>query len=262
MADEKENHLKLLYDRYVPSGSRRRKLVYFIVIPVIALAILGLLVDAFVMPIITRHGSEFELPDIVEMLVGDAEELLKMKNLRLEVTSEEYHFDKPEGTVLSQYPLPGTMVKSGRRIRVVISSGQKNVVVPELSGISVRHARLRIEAADLILGDIAWTFADSLPERVVVFAYPASGREVQIGTPINLMVNRGSLTNITYMPQVVGLSLDEARAKIDDAGLVVALVKHITNENLLPGTVLEQSVEAATELEIGEEIDLVVSTTE
>lgn len=246
----------------MPRGTKLRRFVDFVVFPGIIILFLIFITDLIVMPIVTRHGEEFELPDIIEMQVDDAQELLAMKDLRLEITSREYHYDKPEGTILTQYPIGGTMVKSGRIIKVVASSGQKDVTVPELSGISVRQAKLNIESADLILGDIAWTFTDSLPERVVVFSYPASGKEVPIGTPINLMVNRGSLMNITYMPRLVGLSLEEASVKLDDAGLVVGLVKYVTDENYLPETVLEQSVEEATELETGEEIDLVVSTTE
>jgi len=251
-----------LYDRYFPVNSRQRTVASYILLPCLILFLLFLITDMIVMPIITRHGTEFPLPDIVEMQTADAEELLGLKDLRLEVTSQEYHPDKPEGTILTQIPIPGTLVKADRIVKVVASIGQKDVTVPELSGISVRQAKLYIESADLILGDIAWTFVDSLPERVVVFSYPAEGKLVPIGTPINLMVNRGSLTNVTFMPKLVGMSLDEARAKLADSKLVVGLVKYVTNENYLPETVLEQSVEEAVELEHGEEIDLVVSTTE
>jgi len=254
--------LRGYYNHYLPAETRRRLIFNLAAFPIIILLVLYLIADIIIMPIITRQGSEFELYDIREMQIADAEELLALRGLSLEITSEEYHFDKPEGTILSQYPAPITMVKSGRIIRVVASIGQKDVKVPKLSGISVRQAKLHIESSDLVLGDIAWTFVDSLPERIVVFSYPAEGRDVPIGTPINLMVNRGSLTNVTFMPKLIGLALEEARVKIDDAKLVIGLVKYVTNENYLPETVLEQSVEEATELEHGEEIDLVVSSTE
>ncbi len=64
------------------------------------------------------------------------------------------------------------------------------------------------------------------------------------------------------MPRLFGRPLDESRTILGDLGLIVGLVTQITDENYLPETVLEQSVEAGTELEIGEEIDLMVSTTE
>ena len=64
------------------------------------------------------------------------------------------------------------------------------------------------------------------------------------------------------MPNLIGRSLDEARALLDGAELKIGLIKYIRDENYLPETVLEQSVEEAVELEVGEEIDLIVSTTE
>lgn len=248
--------------RLFPQKSWRRRTLNYVVIPLVSLFVLYLFIDKLLMPVITRHGSEFELPNIVSYEYRDAREILKMFDLKIEIISEEYHADKTEGTVLSQYPSAGTMVKSGRIIKVVTSIGQKAVTVPPLAGFSVRQAKLNIEAANLILGDIAWTFSDSLPERVVVFSYPASGTEIPMGSPVNLMVNRGRLSGIVFMPRLVGRSLDEAVTILDDLGLKVGLVTHVRDENYLPETVLEQSVEEAAELEIGEEIDLIVSTTE
>jgi len=251
-----------LYNKLIPPGSRRRMIMNYFIIPLASLILLYLLMDNIVMNLITRHGSEFEIPNVVGYQMQDAEHVLDLVGLGIVVTSEEYHADKEEGTVLSQYPLAGTNVKSGRIVKVTTSIGQKSVEIPPLAGFSVRQAKLNIEGSGLILGDIAWTFSDSLPERVVVFSYPSSGTEIPHGSQVNLMVNRGRLSGIVFMPKLVGRSLDEARSLIDGAELKIGLIKYIRNENYLPETVLEQSVEEAVELEVGEEIDLIVSTTE
>lgn len=250
------------YDKFLRPGSRLRQLVHFIVYPILGMIILYFLADSVVMPLITRHGTEFPLPEIIGYDAEDARELLNVAGLRLEITGEEYHPDKEQGVILTQYPPADTKVKTGRIIKVTVSSGQKMVTVPQLAGFSVRQAKLNIEGQKLELGEIAWTFTDSLPEKVVVFSYPASGTEIPIGSAVNLMVNRGSLSNVVYMPNVVGYSLEEAGAILEDKGLKIGLVTHVRDENYLPETVLEQSVEEATDLEEGEEIDLIVSTTE
>jgi beta-lactam-binding protein with PASTA domain len=254
--------LSRLLDKTLKQGKWRRQVLYFLVTPIFAIVLVYLLFNNFMMPLITRHGSEFELPNIVGYQFQDAKDVLLMVDLGIEVTSEEYHANKPEGTVLTQYPPAGTYVKAGRIIKVVTSIGQKYVTVPPLDGISVRQAKLNIDAAGLILGEIVWTYSDSLPPKVVVFSYPASGTDILMGSEVNLMVNRGRLTGIVYMPRLVGRTLDEATSMLAKLGLKVGLVKHVRNENYLPETVLEQSVEEATELEVGEEIDLIVSTTE
>lgn len=254
--------LKELFRRCFPLQSRRRRILHFIIVPIIVLFLGYVFFDDILMPLITRHGREFSLPEVVGYKLEDAREILKMTDLDLEVSLEKYHPDKEGGTVLSQYPAPGTKVKAGRIVKVVVSVGEKKVMVPPLAGISVRQAKFNIEAAGLLLGEITWTFSDSLPPKVVVFSYPASGTEVKMGSEINLMVNQGSLRGIVYMPRLVGRTLDEAVTILDHAGLKVGLIRHVRNEEYIPETVLEQSVEEATELEIGEEIDLIVSTTD
>jgi serine/threonine-protein kinase len=257
-----KDKIKTIIDNIFPRNTGKRKLLNYVIIPFLILIIIYFAFNSIIMPIVTRHGSEFELPDVVGYDLSGAEEVLKMTDLNIEVISEEYHPDKDDGTVISQNPKSGTMVKAGRIIKVVVSIGQKDVIVPQVAGFSVRQALLNIEAAGLILGDIDWTHSDSLPPKVVVFSYPTSGTEIPMGSAVNLMVNRGSLSGIVYMPRLIGRPLEEARTILSNLNLIIGLVTEVTDENYLPETVLEQSVEPATELEIGEEIDLVVSTTE
>ncbi len=259
---KKDGKFISVYNGLFPPGSRLRKVMNYLIIPLASLAVIYLLFDNVVMNLITRHGSEFPLPEITGYQLADAEHLLDLEGLGIEVTSEEYQVDVDEGIVLSQYPGAGTKVKSGRIIKAVISGGQKSVEVPPLAGFSVRQAKLNIEGSGLTLGDIAWTFSDSLPERVVVFSYPSSGTQIPAGSQVNLMVNRGRLSGIVFMPRLVGQTLDDAKMMLEGIGLKVGLIKYIRDEKYLPETVLEQSVEEAAELEVGEEIDLIVSTTE
>jgi serine/threonine-protein kinase len=231
-------------------------------IALIVLMLMYLIVNDIVMPVVTRHGDEFSLPNIMEMTIAEAEPVLMEANLYLEVTSEEYHPDKPTGTILSQFPVAGTMVKAGRTIKVVTSLGQKAVAVPDLRGFSIRQARLNLEAAGFVLGELEWTSADSLPEKVVVFSYPGSGTMIPYGSEVNLMVNQGPYQRTIFVPRLIGLALENATARLEEKGLKVGLITRIINENYLPETVMEQSEDAGSELLPGEEIDLVVSSTD
>ncbi len=228
----------------------------------LAFLLLFVIFNSLIMPAITRHGSEFPLPTIEGMTVAEAEPVLMEGGLSLEVTSEEYHPDKPTGTILTQFPVGGTEVKSGRTVKVVTSLGQKAVEVPDLRGFSIRQARLTLEAEGFMLGDVEWTLADSLPEKVVVFSYPKAGTFIPYGSEVNLMVNRGPYQRTVFVPRLIGLSLDEATQRLEERGLAVGLVSLVMDENFLPQTVMEQSEEAGNELMPGEEVDLVLSTTD
>jgi beta-lactam-binding protein with PASTA domain len=242
--------------------SKWGKIAAQIIAALVILYILFFIVNSIVMPIVTRHGNEFSLPDIEGMTVVEAEPILIEGDLSLKITSEEYHPDKPTGTILSQFPSGGTLVKEGRTVKVVISLGQKAVEVPELRGFSVRQAKLNLEGEGFVLGDIEWTSSDSLPEKVVVFSFPASGKKIPYGSEVNLMVNQGPYQRTVFVPRLIGLSLDEATMRLEEKGLAVGLITRIVNENYLPETVLEQSEDPGIELLPGEEVDLVVTSTD
>lgn len=254
--------ISIRWREWVNPESLRGKIALWGGVVLGALLVVYLIVNNIIMPGVTRHGEEFSLPSIVGMTVAEAEPFLQEAGLFLETTSEEYHPDKPSGTILTQFPTGGTMVKSGRTIKVVTSLGQKLVAVPDLRGFSIRQARLNLEAAGFTLGDLEWTTADSLPEKVVVFSYPRSGAEIPYGSQVNLMVNRGPYQQTVFVPRLIGLSLDEARTRLEEKGLKVGLVTTVLNENYLPETVMEQSEIAGSELLPGEEVDLVISTTD
>ena len=252
---------KVLLGKYLPPGSMRRRLATYIGIPILDLLIFLGVVDRIIMPIVTRQGSDFPLPTFIHMKVIEAEMQLEDLGLSYQIAGEEYAPGEEKGVILNQFPIAGTRVKPGRQIKFVISMGQKFLPIPQVAGKSVRQATLDLEAAGLLLGEVSWAFSDTIPERVVVFSYPASGTEVPMGTKVNLMVNRGRASEYTYVPKVVGMQLDDAVKLLEKKGLKAVIVSYRTNDNYLPDTVLEQSEPEGTELTVGAKVDLIVTKT-
>ena len=258
---DKPRSTKFLGDQ-LPTGSWKRRIVFWGAVPFVCLMFVYWIVNSFIMMSITRHGTEFALPDFTGQTTTEAQLQLIEFDLSYEISSQEYSPGKERGLILNQFPIEGTKVKSGRTIKFIVSAGQKMVPIPNMAGKSVRQAMLDLETSGLILGEIAWAFSDTLPERVVVFSYPAVEAEIPMGSPVNLMVNRGRASSFTYMPNVVGLMLSEAVKRLEDKNVRQGIVTYRTDENYLPETVLEQSEVTGTELDVGTEIDLVVSSTE
>jgi hypothetical protein len=124
---------------FVPRDSIWHPLIKYLVIPIIALIVVFLLVDRVVMPGITRHGSEFPLPSVVGLSFTEAMDTLDQYGVDIYIAGEESSPDIPDGTVMVQTPLPGSMVKTGRRVKVIISSGRELVEVPYMVGFSQRR---------------------------------------------------------------------------------------------------------------------------
>ena len=246
----------------LPYGTFKRKVVLWAVFPLVILLLAYVLVDSVVMPIVTRQGTEFPLPDFVGQRTVEARMSLEQLGLRHEIASQEYSPGKEQGVILSQFPISGTKVKKGRAVKFMVSLGQKLVPIPQVAGLSVRQAMLDMETAGLSVGEIVWAFSDTLPEKVVVFSYPAAGSEIVLGSPVNLAVNRGRAADFTYVPKVVGLTLNEADTRLREKFLKRGVITYRIDERYLPETVLEQSEPGGAELDIGTEIDLVVSAME
>ena len=250
------------YHRNFPPNSVKRYVLNYAAIPLVCLLILYFIINSIIMPTITRHGDEFILPDFTSQRLVEAQFGISDIDLNHEISSEEYSPGVEKGVVLNQFPVAGTKVKKGRVIKLVVSKGQRLINIPNLAGLSVRQAMLDLETSGLSLGEIVWAFSDTLPEKVVVFSYPDAGIEIPMGSTVNLMVNRGRASNFTYMPKVIGIPVNDAISMIEEKVLKVGVITERTDENYLPGTVLEQSEPEGTELDVGTEIDLVVSTTE
>ncbi len=260
--NQKPPRRRKFLDSILPVGSWQRKIFTMIVVPFIIIFLLATITNQFIMPQITRHGSEFPLPDFSELRLVEAQYNISELNLTYEIASHEYSPGKEKGIVLNQFPIAGTKVKPGRKIKLVVSMGQKLVPIPVVAGRSVRQAMLDLESSGLVLGEIAWAFSDTLPEKIVVFSYPAADTEIPLGSPVNLMVNHGRASSFTFMPKIIGLTITEAIKRLEDKSLKAGIINYKINENYLPETVLEQSESVGTELDVDTEIDLVVSTTE
>jgi beta-lactam-binding protein with PASTA domain len=249
-----------VFSQWLPVGSIQRRLFMGLLIPLLLLLVVAIVMDKVVMPAVTRQDAAFPLPDFTNQRLVETQMSLSDLELEYEVSSEEFSPGLPAGVILHQFPGAGTHVKPGRIVKFVISLGQKMVPIPDLAGKSVRQAMLDLETFGLELGEIQWALSDTLPERVIVFSYPSAGFEVPTGSLVNLMVNRGRASSFTYMPKIIGLTIDQALKRLEDKGLKLGLTSYRTDENFLPETVLEQSEPEGAELDIDTEIDLVVST--
>jgi len=221
-----------------------------------------LLTDFIVMPVVTRHGKESEVPSVLNLTLEEAKEILKESGLGLRVMSEKYVPGKPSGLVIFQTPEPDFVIKKGRVVRVVVSKGTRLTTVPDLKGVSLRQAEIMLSEKDLNIGDLSWTANDSFPDNVVVSSTPSSGATVPEGLSIQLTVNKLSPKEVVLMPSFLGKNLQRVYKLAEEFGLKIAGIEYRVDNSLLPRTVIEQIPKPGAEVERGTKIELVVSMTE
>ena len=223
---EKVNVAELAPEVGGPPPERRRGPRFNLLTGTIALSILALLggmliVNLVLMPSLTRQGEEVLVPDIVGLSEREAERSLGGGDLRLSKISEQWSPDVPRGYVSRQDPEPGSVVKRGRRISVVVSLGAQGTTVPVVDGESVRRAEIVIEGAGLRRGRLAQVYTDEVPRDMVVASDPPGETVVERESVVDLLVSLGPLPREYVLPDLTGGEVVVVARALRDEGFVV-----------------------------------------
>lgn len=104
--------------------------------------------------IYTHHGEEIEVPDVRHKLFSDAEQLLSNRGLDILITDTGYVRSLPPDCILEQLLAPGSMVKRGRVVHVIINSAHSPMLtLPDvIDNNSYREARANLVAMGFKVG--------------------------------------------------------------------------------------------------------------
>ncbi|HOA40265.1 MAG TPA: Stk1 family PASTA domain-containing Ser/Thr kinase [Halanaerobiales bacterium] len=202
-----------------------------------------------------------EVPDLLGKDLADARKDAAQVGLHLELQNEGIHHPEiPENHIISQYPLGGERVRQTRKIMVTISLGPAVLTVPDLTNLSLREARILLENQKLTVGDIEEIYSDEFARGTVISQYPAAGEEILLETEIDLLVSKGPEPNMVPVPNLIGLSLEEAIEKLEGLNFKIGNISEKMTRRFLSNQVAEMAYEAGTAIPEGSEVDLVVSS--
>jgi serine/threonine-protein kinase len=202
-----------------------------------------------------RHSVD--VPQMVGSTVDTARAALDQSGLLLVVAEDRDDTTAPPGQVLNQRPLPGSKLRSGESVNVVVARAPTVVKVPGVVGLLVGEARVRLEKARLTVSSVIEQPHPTLGVGMVI-AQSLDGAEVRAGTGVELKVSKGADT--VTVPAVVGKSLAKAKDLLIQAGLTLGQVRHASDDDRSPGIVLEQKPAASQTLGKGMAVDLVVNS--
>jgi len=228
-----------------------RRLVKGVLVPLVVIFVLIEIVDAFVMPALTRHGRELPAPELVGHTLESAQKLLADVGASMEIAERRYSPDQPDGIIIEQRPLEGAPIKQGRVFRVVISRGSELIAIPRVRGFTLRQAELILQEAGFAIGQHAPSVDSSLPLGTVVGTIPTAGGRLPRQSVVNLLVNEQMRPEYTWCPNLIGMNIEEARDLLRARGLLVGTIDRRHDPTHVPGTILEQSHAAGEEVPQG-----------
>ena len=101
----------------------------------IFLALIGVgIISALAVVALLLRQEEVRVPDLTGQDIVTVIETLTPPGLQLKVERREFHPTVPRNAVISQIPAPGSGIKKGREVHVVVSQGTSEMQVPMLVG--------------------------------------------------------------------------------------------------------------------------------
>ncbi|MGD9486918.1 MAG: PASTA domain-containing protein [Calditrichaceae bacterium] len=247
------SNISELWERY-----KTKKIAQSIVVLAI-LFVFTILMDKVVMPWYVNLGDEVEMPDMVEKEFFVVEKELVSMGFQVVLVDSIYDSHYPSGTVVEQMPLPYSTVKKGRHVYVKVSIGEKPIIMPNLFGRSPRDAEFLLKANGLELSSTLYAYSDIYPEGVVIAQTFPQGQKIKKKTRITITVSLGSLPEQNTIPELVGKSLSSAKKQLEHLGVRINQIEYEERENILPETILKQSLPPGQPIDSGSEIVLLVS---
>src|SRR5450759_2392230 len=168
----------------------------------------------------TAVQGMIETPVFVGVSLHEAEAKAAEAGVQVEVQSSESSDTIPVNFILRQNPEPQTIVRKGRVITVVTSSGPVSLTLPDFVGGKFEVAQAFIVANRLVLGDLVER-VDASPVGTVLAQEPAGNAGVNQGSIVTLTISRGTMA---VMPDLVGLLLTESKKRLGALGLSVRKV--------------------------------------
>ncbi|MFB8107241.1 MULTISPECIES: Stk1 family PASTA domain-containing Ser/Thr kinase [Streptomyces] len=179
---------------------------------------------------VSTGAPKIEVPDVLEKSEDGARKALEDKGFTVNVTAVES--DKTEGTVIKQKPQGGSQAEDGAEVTITVAK-KETLDLPDMRTRTFAAAEQQLRGIGFT--NISRTDVDSEePKDTVIEQTPQPGKQAK-DAQIVLKVSKGPKEppepEKTQVPQIQGMKLGEAKAKLQEAGLQVGNVQGAQDDN-------------------------------
>ena len=157
--------------------------------------------------IYSRHGQEYVMENYTGQGYHDVEASNNL-GLRFVITDSIYSEDTEGGTILSQDPPAGAMIKKGRKVYLTIAaSDPEDVVMPDLIDMSLRQAVSQLMSEGLTIGKLDFVesqYRNAIQAQRINGRTVAAGQKISRGAVVDLTVGKGESDLGTIVPVLIG----------------------------------------------------------
>jgi eukaryotic-like serine/threonine-protein kinase len=149
------------------------------------------------------------------------------------------------------------VVLGARALLTADPAAGPDVTVPQLVGAPVEDVQETLTASDLRLGRIIELETEASAPGTVVAQRPAQGEQVAAGSAVDVTVAKSP--QLTTVPNVAGLSEEEALRRLREAGLVPGTRTRAASDILPSGTVIGTLPGPGTRVAVESVIEVTIS---
>lgn len=223
--------------------------------------VLGLMVVAsvflfFYYSLVMNAPKDVEIPNVVNLTEEDATKLLEKFDLSVKDIKRESSETVEAGKVLDSNPKPGTSVKTGSAVNLIVSTGTQKITVANYEGQDYEQARDELKKLGFIV-ERREDYDDDTPEGKIISQSIEAGKELIAKDQVmTLTISKGQ------SPIVIKDLSKYSRQAIEDYakqnGLLVSFSEK-ESDSMPQGAVISQNPAAGTEVKQGDTLTIVLS---
>lgn len=259
---EKESMEKMKKQELEETKSEKKILIIF------ASIFTGLIVLAAVIVFLLPHiskGKTLSVPDVSKLSKVKATNKLVKQGFTVSCGEEDYKYDSSdtieEGYAIKTSPEAGTMVKEGKTICIIISSGENTFQLEDYTGMNYFEVKgiLDTKCKDLcnvIIEKEKVKETDTYEDNTVIKTSPEKGTTIKKGDTIKLFIPDKEVLYPNFTTYTVE-QVDEFAKKYN----LTVEKKYVENSLLPPGTITSQSRSKGTVVTSPGEFSITITKT-
>jgi beta-lactam-binding protein with PASTA domain len=220
--------------------------------------------------IAVQGAEQTMVPNVVGKELTEALMELQVKELypRLQLRYSESSHDR--GHILEQEPNPGSIVKAGKRIRLVVSQGAiinkvENYLGRDIDEVRMDLQTLYAESGGLtqlsIREPISYDFSSEKPGTILA-QDPEHGVDISGPMSLKFIVSKGREYSTVTVPQLTNLTLTEALTVISNTGINFEFIIKNREGSERGESVVSQSPQAGNNIPVNSKVQITVATPE
>ncbi len=247
----------------IKQASRGLSVLIVILISIIVSFCVSFFTYFYIFPQVEKKYFLVRTPDVRNLSVSEAISIISKLDLKYDIIAEEESENIASGKIVSQTPLPKSLVRKNSIINLIVSRGISLVKIPNLKSKSLEEAKKILSEIGLQIGEVKEVYSSEVEKENVVDTEPPQAVEVKKNTKINILLSKGSpVVEKVKVPNIVGKTLIEAKKIVELQSLVIGNIKKVCDENKEFDIILSQTPKAGSLVSKGSKINIVINAEE